>query len=130
MLVTRGLVRTTGRFREDLFMYGDEMEWCWRAHAAGFGVLHTTKARVRHHGGASGADARGPLFVKNVEGRLAFLRLHRGAWRAAVSRELIALGAALRLGYWKLRALAEGGRRSERTREQLERFAAVVAWRW
>jgi GT2 family glycosyltransferase len=129
MLVTRKLVQATGGFSESFFMYGEEMEWCWRAHAAGFRVLHTTKARVLHHGGASGAGARGPLFVKNVEGRLAFLRTHRGAWRAAIARELVTLGAALRLGYWQLRAAVEGGQPRAHTREQLERFGAVVAWR-
>src|SRR5262245_27943728 len=129
MLVTRALFERTGGFREDFFLYGEEMEWCWRARAAGFGVWHTTKARVLHHGGASGAGERGALFVRNVEGRLAFLRMHRGAWRAAVAREWIAFGAALRLAYWKLRALGEGSRLREHTREQLERFGAVVRWR-
>ena len=128
MLVTRELVERTGGLSEDFFLYGEEMEWCWRAHAAGFRVLHTTKARVLHHGGASGADQLGATFVRNLEGRLEFLRRHRGAWRAAVARELFALGAIMRLGYWRLRALLEGGNPSERTRAQLERFTAV--WRW
>jgi len=129
MLVTRELFRRTGGFREEQFMYGEEMEWCWRARAAGFHVLHTTRTRVLHHGGASGAHERGALFVKNVEGRLAFLRWHRGAWRAAVARELLTLGALLRLVAWRLRAWLEGGTPHPRTREQIERFAAVWAWR-
>src|SRR5262245_52084647 len=100
MLVTRELFQRTGGFSEDFFLYGEEMEWCWRAHQAGFGVLHTTKARVLHHGGASGADRIGELYVRNLEGRLAFLRRHRGGWRAAITRELFAFGAIMRLGYW------------------------------
>src|SRR5262249_25535235 len=84
MLVTRELFQRTGGFDEAFFLYGEEMEWCWRAHAAGFGVRHTTRTRVLHHGGASGADATAALFVKNLEGRLAFLRLHRGAWRPVI----------------------------------------------
>jgi len=129
MLVTRELFESTGGFDEAFFLYGEEMEWCWRAHAAGFAVRHTTRARVLHHGGASGAGETAALFVRNLEGRLEFLRRHRGAWRAAVSRELFALGALLRLGYWRLRALAAGGQASARTRAQIERFGAVVAWR-
>ena len=129
MLATRELFRRTGGFREERFMYGEEMEWCWRARAAGFHVLHTTRARVLHHGGASGTLERGPLFVRNVEGRLAFLRWHRGAWRAAIARELLTLGALLRLAAWRLRAWLERDAPRARTREQIERVAAVWAWR-
>jgi len=129
MLVTRELFQRSGGFDEDFFLYGEEMEWCWRAHATGFGVRHTTQVRVLHHGGASGADQLGAVFVRNLEGRLEFLRRHRGAWRAAITRELFTLGSLLRFGYWRLRALLAGGHPSERTRAQLERFGAVWAWR-
>jgi len=129
MLATRELFARTGGFDETLFMYGEELDWCRRAEAAGFSVWHTSRARVLHHGGASGAAERGPLFVRNVEGRLAFMRRHRGAAQAAVARELLTFGAAARWCVWRLRAWLEGGSRRERTREQLERFAAVWAWR-
>ncbi len=130
MMVTRSWFEQSGGLDETLFMYGEDLDWCWRAHAAGLGVLHTTRARVVHHGGASGGHERGALFVRNIEGRLAFVRRHRGAWRAAIARELVALGAVLRLLYWRLRARAEGADLRPHTRDQVERFAAVWAWRW
>jgi GT2 family glycosyltransferase len=127
MLVTARAVPEHRWLDEDFFLYGGRV--VLRAHAAGFPVRHTTRARVLHHGGASGADQRGTVFVRNLEGRLEFLRRHRGAWRAAITRELFTLGALLRLAYWRLRALLERGRPSERTRAQLERFEAVWNWR-
>jgi hypothetical protein len=47
-----------------------------------------------------------------------------------VSRELYILGSLIRLAFWQARAWLEGGHRSPRTRDQLERFRAVVAWRF
>ncbi len=129
MLVTRAWFERSGGFDETLFMYGEDLDWCWRAHAAGLEVLHTTRSRVVHHGGASGEQARGPLFVRNIEGRLAFVRRYRGALRAAIARELVTLGAVLRLFYWRLRAHAQSGDTRPHTRDQIERFAAVWAWR-
>jgi len=129
MLATRALFERTGGFDESLFLYGEELDWCWRAHAAGFGVWHTARTRVLHHGGASGVLERGPLFVRNIEGRLAFMRRYRGAWQAAAARELVTLGALMRWIVWRVRAAFEGERPRARTREQLERFAAVLAWR-
>ncbi len=129
MLVTRDWFEASRGFDETLFMYGEDLDWCWRAYRAGREVWHTTRARVLHHGGASGTRDRGALFVRNIEARLAFVRRNRGAWRAGVARELVTLGAVLRLVYWRLRAFSEGGRPRAHTRHQLERFAAVWAWR-
>ena len=88
-----------------------------------------SRTRVLHHGGASGAGERGSLFVRNIEGRLAFMRRHRGAMQAVIAREIVTLGALWRWGIWRARAWLEGGRPRERTRDQLARFAAVLAWR-
>jgi hypothetical protein len=129
LLLRRAAYAEVGGLDERLFMYGEEMDWCWRARARGWSTIYSDRARVVHHGGASGADARGPLYVRNLEARLAFLRNHRGTWRASVAREVMTLGALLRLGLWSVQAAREGRRRSIRTREQLERFRAVVAWR-
>ena len=129
MLVTRSVFERTGGFDERLFLYGEELDWCWRARAAGFAIWHTSRTRVLHHGGASGAGERGSLFVRNIEGRLAFMRRHRGAMQAVIAREIVTLGALWRWGIWRARAWLEGGRPRERTRDQLARFAAVLAWR-
>jgi GT2 family glycosyltransferase len=128
--ISRAAYEQVGGLDETLFMYGEEPDWCWRARRAGFPTIGSTVVRVVHHGGASGEGQRGRLFVQSLESRLLFLRRHRGAWRATVSRELYTLGSLLRLTFWQGRALLEGGRRSPRTRDQLERFRAVLAWRF
>jgi hypothetical protein len=86
---------------------------------------------VLHHGEASGAGRRGELYVLNAQARVRFLRRYRGARRAFLARELIVLGALLRLVYWLPRAAFESWTANvqPRTRDQIERFRAVVAWR-
>jgi len=127
-MIRRSVVERVGRLDERRFMYGEEMDLCWRARAAGFPVVWSNRCRVLHHGGASSGDARGALFVKNLEGRLAFLRQHRGARAAVLGREFMAWGAALRLAYWRTRALREGNHAPPYVREQLERLEAADAW--
>ncbi len=120
-----------GGLNEDLFMYGEEMDWSWRARLQGFETVFSSAARVVHHGGASGEGLRGELFVRNVEARLAFLRKYRGEWCAALTREFMVVGSALRLAYWNARAAAEiaAGDVQPRTCDQVERFRAIMAWR-
>lgn len=129
LALSRRAVDVVGGLDEQSFLYGEEPDWCWRAKQAGLETIGCAKVRVLHVGGASGESQRGELFVRNLESRLAFLRRHRGAWRAAVAREILTLGSLLRLSLWQVRAWIEGNRRTVRTREQLERFRAVLSWR-
>lgn len=127
--MSRRAYEIVGGLDETLFMYGEEPDWCWRARRAGFSIIGSARLRVLHHAGASGAGQRGDLFVRNLQGRLAFLRRHRGAWRARIAREILVAGCLLRLLAWKSRSMLEGGLTSPHTRDQLERFRAAVAWR-
>jgi N-acetylglucosaminyl-diphospho-decaprenol L-rhamnosyltransferase len=129
MCLSRAAYSVVGGLDERLFLYGEEPDWCWRARSSGFATVWSDAVRVLHHGGASGEGLRGSLFVRNLEARLTFLRHHRGAWRAAIAREVMTLGALVRLLFWQGRAVLEGGQRDARTRVQLERFRAVLAWR-
>ena len=129
LCLSRAAYSAVGGLEERLFMYGEEPDWCWRARCAGFATVWSEAARVLHHGGASGEGLRGKLFVKNLEARLTLLRSHRSAWRATLAREVMTLGALGRLLLWQGRAVLEGGQRDARTRVQLERFRAVLAWR-
>jgi hypothetical protein len=129
LCLSRAAYSQVGGLNEDLFMYGEEPDWCWRARCAGFATVWSDAARVLHHSGASGEGLQGSLFVKNLEARLTFLRRHRGAWRAVFAREAMTLGALGRLLLWQGRAALEGGRRNAYTRIQLDRFRAVLAWR-
>ena len=131
MIVSRTAYAKIGGLDETRFMYGEEMDWCWRAAGQGFTTVFCDLQRVVHHGGASGTDSRGPLFVRNVESRVHFLRRHRGEWRGRIAREILFLGSLLRWVYWAARGRIERSTGSMRvhTREQVDRFSAVVAWR-
>lgn len=131
MALSREAWAAVGGLDEESFMYGEEMDWSWRARRRGFQTVFSSAATVLHHGEASGAGRRGELYVHNASSRDRFLRRYRGAWRANLAREITTLGALLRLVYWTPRAAWErghGGMRA-RTRDQLERFRAIMAWR-
>lgn len=129
--LSRAAYERVGGLDSSRFMYGEEMDWSWRARKLGFKTVFSNTVTVSHQGGASGFGLRGTLFVRNLEARLKFLERYRGAWRAALARELLTLGALLRLAYWAPRAVLEAGAggTTQRTRDQVERFRAVLAWR-
>ncbi len=50
ILLRRALLEQIGLLDEHMFMYWEEIDWCMRARAAGWRVLHEPAARVWHKG--------------------------------------------------------------------------------
>ena len=126
LALSRPAFQAIGGLDESLFLYGEEMDWCWRARRGGFSTVWSNAAVVLHHGGASGTGLRGPLFAMNLQSRIAFLRRYRGAGCAFTAHCILLGGALLRLAWWSARAAVERPLRPW-TRDQLERFRWAVA---
>lgn len=58
-LLRRSAIEELGGLDDNLFMYAEDVEWCWRAKDAGWEVWFTPDAVVRHIGNASGAQMYG-----------------------------------------------------------------------
>ena len=53
MLLPRAVFDATGGFSEAFFMYGEDMEWCYRLRRAGYPVRYVPSAKAIHHGNQS-----------------------------------------------------------------------------
>lgn len=101
MLVRREAAEAVGGFDTEFFMYGEEMDLCYRARAAGWQVLFDPEPEFIHVGGAStGArwserPAFGPMRREQLRGHLRFIAKHESARSAERARRL--LGASFRL---------------------------------
>jgi GT2 family glycosyltransferase len=58
MLISRECWQRTGRFDERLDGRHDDLDFCWRAHVAGFRVLMTPLATARHRGATGRGERR------------------------------------------------------------------------
>lgn len=59
LLMRRSAVEQVGGFDERLFLYAEDLEWCWRARRAGWSVWFEPSAVVRHLGNASAVQNYG-----------------------------------------------------------------------
>ena len=59
LLIRRAALDELGGLDDSLFMYAEDLEWCWRAHDAGWEIWLAPEAVVRHVGNASGAKRYG-----------------------------------------------------------------------
>ena len=126
MLMPREVFETTGGFDERFFMYGEDLEWCYRIRDCGWRVRFFPRASIIHYDHQS-AD------LKWGEERIArCLETERDVYaarhgRAATSALVLARlgGQALRLIYYGLRVRLPGRRAA--AYEPMQRYAAISA---
>jgi len=55
LLIRRSVMEKIGPLDESFFMYGEDLDWCWRCKEAGFRVLYYPRTTVTHYKGSSSA---------------------------------------------------------------------------
>ncbi len=58
MVVRREVIDKVGLMDESYFMYGDDLDWCYRIKQAGWKVYYLPEAEVIHYGGRGGSRRR------------------------------------------------------------------------
>lgn len=127
ILARRAVIEQVGRLDESYFMYGEEADWCYRFHQAGWKVLYTPTAQIVHLGGASSAQIKGPMRLQLRGSMLLFIRKHRGWLSYVAACAFVSLFFLLRLLPWLGKAVLAG--RAHPEDWQIVRTYAVGAWR-
>ncbi len=55
LLIRKSVMDKIGLLDEKFFMYGEDLDWCWRCKQAGFKVWYYPKAQITHYKGSSSA---------------------------------------------------------------------------
>jgi Predicted glycosyltransferases len=109
MLVRRDAIDLIGKMDEAYFMYGEEMEWCWRFKRAGWKILYYPEARIIHYGGMSAAQNPANMLIEQRKSYLRFIQKRQGRIARHIALTLLLLSGLMRLGYWGLRWLFSFG---------------------
>lgn len=91
--------RGAGLFDEDFFMYGEDLDLCFRIQRAGWTIWYTPDTRIIHYKGES-----------TKKGEIRYVRLFYGAMLLFIEKHLdrkhsTVLASLLRLGIWSRAAL-------------------------
>jgi hypothetical protein len=74
------IYKAVGKLDEQIFMYGEDLDYCWRVHQAGFDVVRIPQIKVVHYGNVSGAQKWGNDRVKKLsQARFYFWHKHFGS---------------------------------------------------
>ena len=92
ILGRRAVTEQAGLFDEKIFMYIEDMEWCYRVRKAGWTVFYYPQARIRHLDHTPTKDSMSRVMSQHMGNQVYFYRKHKGAVPA------VGLGVALFLG--------------------------------
>jgi N-acetylglucosaminyl-diphospho-decaprenol L-rhamnosyltransferase len=102
-LARRVALEELGGFDEAYFMYAEEMDLCWRAHRAGWGVGFAGSASITHVQGVSTARHPVKMMMAHHRSALRFtVRTTPGWRRAALPLAAVVLGLRLALASIRL----------------------------
>lgn len=123
MAMRRELVNSVGMLDDRIFMYSEELEYCYRVRKAGFKVLHMGNLSVVHHHGATTRNI--PIWrdVQIQQGQLVYIRLTQGVLAARLAAASMCLSHLLRL---PLELFAFGERWKDRLDSRLKRLRRSV----
>lgn len=97
MLISKQVIDTIGGLDDQIFMYGEDVDYCWRAKQAGFKVVWTDEAVVMHIGGASSPNPRFNQWKGEFLGLLYLYNKYYGRLGAGILRLFIILFIVLRM---------------------------------
>ncbi|MGH7642818.1 MAG: glycosyltransferase family 2 protein [Candidatus Dormibacteria bacterium] len=99
LLIRRAAWDQLGGFDARFFMYGEDLDLCWRLRELGFMVWYEPTARVVHLKGSSSRQVARQMLVAFHRSMWRFYRLHYLRGGNALWSPLVALGILLRLGW-------------------------------
>jgi GT2 family glycosyltransferase len=94
-IMPRKLFEDLGGFDENIWMYAEELELCYRVKKMGYSIAYQPEPSIIHLGGASSGGSRLGL-TQEIKNLIYFFKKHKPKWQLPVIKLLIITGSILR----------------------------------
>ena len=107
MMVRKAAMDQVGLLDEDYFMYGEDIDWCYRFHQAGWKIYYVPTTEIIHFRGESGRGVPLRILYRKSRAMSIFVNKHMAQRFRFFPLWLLQVGIAL---YGTFRFLARAGR--------------------
>lgn len=97
ILIPREIIQKIGSLDEKIFMYGEEVEWCYRIKKAGFKVYFSPITKIIHIGRGSSKKIPAAALVGEYKSIIYFYKKHKNRYSLQIVRPLLKIGALTRI---------------------------------
>jgi N-acetylglucosaminyl-diphospho-decaprenol L-rhamnosyltransferase len=119
LLLRRSVIEQIGGLDTNYFMYTEETDWCFRAHAAGWQVRYDPSPHIIHYGGASSRQAAAAMKSELYRSKLLFFRRHRPYWQFKSLQAIIVASATCKAWLFAFAAQLTQSRRESYQRQAI-----------
>lgn len=96
MLVRRETIEQIGLLDETFFMYGEDIDWCFRIKHAGWEIYYHPKAKIIHYKGATSVKRKYWMIYEFHRAMLIFYRKHYAEKKSFLVNWLVIIGIWVR----------------------------------
>jgi len=97
LLIRKSLIDKIGLLDESFFMYGEDLDWCWRCKEAGLKVWYYPKTFITHYKGSSSAKQPFKALKWFHQAMWIFYKKHYAGEHSKFFNNLVLVGIYLRL---------------------------------
>ena len=127
VLARRNAIQRVGPLDPQFFMYGEDLDWCYRFHQAGEQIVFFADAGAIHYGGASSSNAPIRFHLEMCRADWQLWRKHRGWLGGASFLFILAIHASVRLFLSAVRYVCLPSQRPD-TLLKLNTSLAILGW--
>ena len=102
LFIPRVIYEKVGPLDENIFMYGEDLDYCWRIHQAGFNVLAASDIKIIHHGNVSGRQKWGDQRVVKTNQAIVYFWVKHFGLIYSIGLMLFRVGHLLVRSGWDL----------------------------
>jgi len=95
LIARKEVFEKVGLLDEKIFMYMEEVEWCYRVKKAGYKIYFYPGAEIFHLGQGSSKTGRKEPILNIYKGLIYFYQKHKSTWELLVLRGLLKLKAGV-----------------------------------
>lgn len=97
MMIPRTVIDKVGMLDEEFFMYGEDIDWCYRIKEAGYKIMYYPKEKIIHYKGSSSKKKKAKTTYEFHRAMILFYRKHYNDKYNIFIKILVYIGVALRM---------------------------------
>src|SRR3989344_7486340 len=119
LMIPKKVIDEVGLLDPQIFMYGEEVEWCYRIKKAGYKIYFSPITKIIHIGRGSHQKIPTKAFIGEYEGLMYFYKKYKSRFALQILKLLLKIGALVRIAVFGTLG------RKELAKSYVETFKAV-----
>mgnify|MGYP000436249468 CR=1 FL=1 len=129
LLVRREAMEQVGLLDENFYMYGEDVDWCYRLRKAGWRVWYDSQDYIIHLGSQSTKLVQEEMGLERFKSRHALFRKHRGSLYAGAYKALmLAITLAKQAAFWAKALMSRDKGQRHRYQDKVRLHGQVLRW--